>query len=58
MPCGNDACDRSHKEEVAEMQELKALQIWFLWRKEMDGERINKGFLNTKRKGRNYDFVS
>jgi len=40
------------------MQELKALPIWFLWRKEMDGERINKGFLNTKRKGRNYDFVS
>ena len=24
------------------MQELKALPIWFLWRKEMDGDRINK----------------
>ena len=24
------------------MQELKAQRIWFLWRKEMDGERINK----------------
>ena len=24
------------------MQELKAQRIWFLWRKEMDGDRINK----------------
>lgn len=24
------------------MRELKALPIWFLWRKEMDGDRINK----------------
>ena len=24
------------------MQELKNLPIWFLWRKEMDGDRINK----------------
>lgn len=24
------------------MQELKNLPIWFLWRKEMDGDRISK----------------